>query len=45
MSDPNLRIHAFIPDCMDVSDGSKVKIAECRPLSKTISFAVVEVSE
>jgi small subunit ribosomal protein S17 len=39
------RIHAFIPDCMDVSDGSKVKIAECRPLSKTISFAVVEVSE
>jgi len=39
------KIHAFISDCMDVSDGNKVKIAECRPLSKTISFAVVEVSD
>ena len=39
------RIHAFISDCMDSAEGNKVKIAECRPLSKTISFAVVEVTE
>lgn len=39
------RIHAYISDCLDAADGNKVKIAECRPLSKTISFAVVEVSE
>ncbi|MDP8907069.1 MAG: 30S ribosomal protein S17 [Thermoproteota archaeon] len=39
------RIHAFISDCIDAREGNKVKIAECRPLSKTISFAVVEVSE
>ena len=39
------RLHAFISDCMDASEGNKVKIAECRPLSKTISFAVVEVNE
>lgn len=39
------RIHAYISDCLDAEDGNKVKIAECRPLSKTISFAVVEVSE
>src|SRR3989337_1948531 len=39
------KIHAFISDCQEVGDGNKVKIAECRPLSKTISFAVVEVSE
>ncbi len=39
------KLHAFVSDCMDVTEGNKVKIAECRPLSKTISFAVVEVSE
>ena len=39
------RIHAFISDCIDATEGNKVKIAECRPLSKTISFAVVEVNE
>ena len=39
------KIHAFISDCQDVADGNKVKIAECRPLSKTVSFAVVEVNE
>jgi small subunit ribosomal protein S17 len=39
------RLHAFISDCMDAVEGNKVRIAECRPLSKTISFAVVEVSE
>jgi ribosomal protein S17 len=26
-----------------VQEGDEVKIAECRPLSKTISFVVIEV--
>ena len=36
------KVHAFLPDCIVVNEGQKVKIAECRPLSKTISFVVVE---
>ncbi|MGN6822246.1 MAG: 30S ribosomal protein S17 [Candidatus Nitrosocosmicus sp.] len=39
------RLHAFISDCMDAVEGNNVNIAACRPLSKTISFAVVEVTE
>jgi small subunit ribosomal protein S17 len=27
---------------MDVEEGDRVLIAECRPLSKTVSFVVVE---
>jgi len=38
-------IHALIPKCLEVSEGNDVKIAECRPVSKTVSFVVVEVSE
>jgi small subunit ribosomal protein S17 len=38
------RMHAYIPECIDVREGSEVKIAECRPLSKTVSFVVIEVS-
>ena len=30
------------PPCIDVEEGDRVKIAECRPLSKTVSFVVVE---
>ena len=36
------RISARDPECIDVSDGDVVTIGECRPLSKTISFVVVE---
>ncbi|HET9807443.1 MAG TPA: 30S ribosomal protein S17 [Nitrososphaeraceae archaeon] len=36
------KVHAFLPDCIGASEGQKVKIAECRPLSKTVSFVVVE---
>lgn len=36
------RIVAHRPDCMDVRAGDVVKIAECRPLSKTKHFVVVE---
>jgi small subunit ribosomal protein S17 len=35
-------VHAFLPDWIDAVEGQKVKIAECRPLSKTVSFVVVE---
>ena len=37
------KIHAHNPSCIDAKAGDKVKIAECRPLSKTKSFVVVEV--
>lgn len=33
---------AHCPPCIKVKTGDKVKIAECRPLSKTISFVTVE---
>ena len=36
------RIPAHLPPCIDVEVGDRVKIAECRPLSKTVSFVVVE---
>ncbi len=37
------RIKAHKPDCIDLQVGDTVKIAECRPLSKTKHFVVVEV--
>ena len=33
---------AHCPPCLNVKVGDKVRIAECRPLSKTISFVTVE---
>lgn len=33
-------VHA--PPCMNVQVGDYVKIMECRPLSKTVSFVVIE---
>ena len=38
------KMHAYLPDCIDVAEGQEVKIAECRPLSKTVSFVVIEVN-
>jgi small subunit ribosomal protein S17 len=35
------RLSAHLPSCIDVKDGDRVTIGECRPLSKTISFVVV----
>ncbi|MDH5634532.1 MAG: 30S ribosomal protein S17 [Candidatus Bathyarchaeota archaeon] len=35
-------INAHNPPCLNVKEGEHVKIAECRPLSKTVSFVVVE---
>jgi small subunit ribosomal protein S17 len=39
------RIHAHNPPCIQAKTGDTVKIAECRPLSKTTSFVVVEVQQ
>ncbi len=36
------RIPAHLPPCIDAEVGDVVKIAECRPLSKTVSFVVIE---
>jgi small subunit ribosomal protein S17 len=30
------------PPCIDVKEGDNVRIAECKPISKTVSFVVVE---
>lgn len=39
------RIPAHNPPCINAKAGDKVKIAECRPLSKTVAFVVVEVKK
>jgi small subunit ribosomal protein S17 len=37
------RISAHKPPCTAVKTGDRVKIGECRPISKTKSFVVIEV--
>jgi small subunit ribosomal protein S17 len=37
------KVSAHIPDCITAKTGDNVKIMECRPLSKTKKFVVVEV--
>jgi small subunit ribosomal protein S17 len=39
------KVHAYLPSCIIAREGQQVKIAECRPLSKTVSFIVIEASE
>jgi len=39
------KYHAHNPPCISAKAGDKVKIAECRPLSKTVSFVVIEKLE
>ena len=36
-------IHAHNPPCLNARTGDMVRIAECRPISKTKKFVVVEV--
>ncbi len=38
-------VNAHNPPCLNVKEGERVKISECRPLSKTVSFVVVERME
>ena len=33
---------AHCPPCIKVQSGDRVRIAECRPLSKTVSFVTIE---
>ena len=37
------KIHAHNPPCLHARVGETVSIAECRPLSKTKTFVVIEV--
>jgi small subunit ribosomal protein S17 len=41
----NSRIPSHSPPCIDAKEGDRVIIAECRPVSKTVSFVVVEKVE
>jgi small subunit ribosomal protein S17 len=36
------RIMAHSPPCLEVHEGDRVKVAECRPISKEVAFVVVE---
>ncbi|MAF51104.1 MAG: 30S ribosomal protein S17 [Nanoarchaeota archaeon] len=36
------KVQVHVPGCIEVNDKDTVKIAECRPLSKTKRFVVVE---
>ncbi len=36
---------AHSPPCLAPKEGARVTIAECRPLSKTVNYVVVKVSE
>jgi small subunit ribosomal protein S17 len=37
-------LHAHLSPCVDLKVGDVATVAECRPLSKTVSFVVVERS-
>jgi len=34
--------HAYCPPCIQLKAGDMIRIAECRPLSKTVSFVAIE---
>ncbi len=36
------RIMAHSPPCLEVHEGDRVRLAECRPISKEVAFVVVE---
>jgi small subunit ribosomal protein S17 len=38
-------IPSHLPPCIEAKEGDRVRIAECRPISKTVSFVVVEKVE
>lgn len=39
------RIHAHNPDCIGAKLGDRVRIAECRKISKTKAWTVIEILE
>ena len=38
-------IPAHNPPCLNAKENDKVRVAECRPISKTVSFVIVEQLE
>ena len=38
-------VPAHSPPCLEINAGDKVRLAECRPISKTVSFVVIEKLE
>ena len=38
-------VAAHSPPCLEIKAGDKVKLAECRPISKTVAFVVIEKLE
>jgi len=36
------KIHVHNPPCIDAKEGNKVMIAECKPISKTKNFVIIE---
>jgi small subunit ribosomal protein S17 len=38
-------VPAHNPPCLEIKAGDRVKLAECRPISKTVSFVVIEKLE
>lgn len=41
----NTKVAAHNPPCIDAEEGDEVRIAECRPLSKTKNFVVISTGE
>ena len=39
------KVHAHNPPCLSAKVGDNVTIAECRPISKTKSYVVIEVAK
>jgi small subunit ribosomal protein S17 len=38
-------VAAHNPPCLEIKSGDRVRLAECRPISKTVSFVVIEKLE
>jgi small subunit ribosomal protein S17 len=38
-------VAAHSPPCLEIKAGDKVRLAECRPISKTVSFVAIEKLE
>lgn len=36
------KIAVYNPECISAKEGDRVRIAECRPISKTKSFVIIE---
>jgi small subunit ribosomal protein S17 len=36
------RIHVHVPPCIEVKEGDRVLVGECRPLAKTVAHVVLE---